>query len=213
MATLDHSKQQPFTGLVTTTRVLMILLFTLVEVAALVIWISILQGEPLVSRTAFVGFGILSLGLAIEYLLTDFTINGLDLSAPVWTIIGFSVSEAVIWGIWLAIASGATTVHGFVLATVVLALLLIPQHTMEDNAFRGDPPFRSLLDPGTAGFSVIKAAGATVWLMLLLSPRIVTDFVRSVGLGPLDPVVVGIGVLVLTLFTGHNIEISYALTE
>jgi len=84
---------------------------------------------------------------------------------------------------------------------------------MEDNAFRGDPPFRSLLDPGTAGFSVIKAAGATVWLMLLLSPRIVTDFVRSVGLGPLDPVVVGIGVLVLTLFTGHNIEISYALTE
>jgi len=213
MATLDHSRQQPFTGLVTTTRVLMILLFTLVEVAALVIWINILQGEPLVSRTAFVGFGILSLGLAIEYLLTDFTINGLDLSAPVWTIIGFSVSEAVIWGIWLAIASGATTVHGFVLATVVLALLLIPQHTMEDNAFRGDPPFRSLLDPGTAGFSVIKAAGATVWLMLLLSPRIVTDFVRSVGLGPLDPVVVGIGVLVLTLFTGHNIEISYALTE
>ncbi|PSP95619.1 hypothetical protein BRC91_01705 [Halobacteriales archaeon QS_4_62_28] len=213
MATLDHSRQTSLTALVTTTRVLLILLFTLVEVVALVIWIDILQGEPLVSGAAFVGFGILSLGLAIGHLLADFTINGLDLSAPAWTIIGFSISEAAIWGIWLAIASGATTVHGFVLATVVLALLLIPQHTMEDSAFRGDPPFRSLLDPGTAGFSVIKAAGATVWMMLVLSPRIVADLLASVGLGSLDPAVVGFGVLALALFTGHNIEISYALTR
>jgi len=45
MATLDHSRQPSLTALVTTTRVLLILLFTLVEVVALVIWIDILQGN------------------------------------------------------------------------------------------------------------------------------------------------------------------------
>jgi len=210
MATFEQGTRSSISGLVTTARVLSILVFTGVETAALALWLSIVEGVTVASLTATVGLGILVVGLGIEHLLTDVTVNGLNLSAPVWTILGLSVSEAVLWAIWLAVAETATGLGGYVLAATVLAVLLVPQHTVEDNALRGTDPFSSILDLGTIGFSIIESVGATIWLVLVFDPALVIDRLPSGTLGGFDPATVGLALLALALFVEHNIAVTYS---
>lgn len=210
MATLDHTDRTAVSGLVTTARVLLILVFTGVETAALVIWLAFVEGAPLASSAALLGLGILIVGLGIEHVLTDVSVNGFNLSAPVWTVIAFSLSEAVLWAIWLVIAENGTGGGRFVLAATVLAVLLVPQHTLEDNALRGASPFSSVLDLGTIGFSVIESVGGTIWLVLVLQPDLLVTQVPLAELGGLKPEVLGLGILALSLFVEHNIGVVYS---
>ena len=210
MATLEHSERPSLVGLVTTARVLAILLFTIVEVAALTVWLALLlEGSP-TSGEALLGGGILVVGLAIEYVLTDLTVNGSDLAAPSWTIVAFSLSEALLWSLWFAVANWATRPGGFVLAATVFAVTLVPQHTVVDNALRGVSPFARLLDLGTLGFTAVKATGATVWLILVLRPVYLADWNSVEALLGIQPFAVGFGVLALALFVEHTISVSYS---
>jgi hypothetical protein len=213
MATLDHGERTPLTGLVTAARVLLVLTFSAVETAALTIWLAVVDGVPIASVTIVVGFGMLVLGLGVVHVLTDLAVNGLDLTVPIRTVVGLSVSEAVLWGVWLAIAGDATSIDGFVLAGTVLAVLLIPQHTVGDNALSGRPAFSSLLDPGTFGFSVVKSAGATVWLLFVHHPRYVLARIPALALASADPAAIGLAILTLALFVEHNIAVTYSRNQ
>lgn len=197
----------------TTVRVLSILLFTLVEVAALSVWVSLVTEVSLVSGLAVLGVGILVVGLAVEYVLMDLTVNGFDLAAPSWTVVVFSLSEALLWVLWFAVAAWATRAGGFVLAGTLFAVLLVPQHTVQDNALRGRWPFDRLLNVGTMGCSVIKAIGATGWLLTVLRPDYVVDWVALRELLGADPTAVGFGVLALALFVEHVVAVDYSLTQ
>jgi len=210
MATLDHGDRTSLAGLVTTARVLLILTFTGVETAALAIWLAVVDGASIASVTIVVGFGILVLGLGVVHVLTDLAVNGLDLTVPTRTVVGLSVSEAILWGVWLAIASSATSIDGFVLAGTVLAVLLVPQHTVADNALGGRPPFSSLLEPGTFGYSAVKSAGATVWLLFVRHPEYVLDRISALELASAEPAAVGLAILTLALFVEHNIAVTYS---
>ena len=192
MATLDHGERTPLTGLVTAARVLLVLTFSAVETAALTIWLAVVDGVPIASVTIVVGFGMLVLGLGVVHVLTD---------------------QAVLWGVWLAIAGDATSIDGFVLAGTVLAVLLIPQHTVGDNALSGRPAFSSLLDPGTFGFSVVKSAGATVWLLFVHHPRYVLARIPALALASADPAAIGLAILTLALFVEHNIAVTYSRNQ
>jgi hypothetical protein len=43
----------------------------------------------------------------------------------------------------------------------VAGVVLVPQHTVEDNVLRGRGLFADLFAAGTIGFSIVEAAGAT----------------------------------------------------
>jgi hypothetical protein len=63
------------------------------------------------------------------------------------------------------------------------------------------------------GCSVIKAIGATGWLLTVLRPDYVVDWVALRELLGADPTAVGFGVLALALFVEHVVAVDYSLTQ
>lgn len=189
----------------TPVRIGVIALFTAVETAALAGWLRFVRDEPLLSTAVAIGLGILVVGLFIEHILTDIAVNGLHFSFPFGSIIAFSLSETVLWAIWLQVGETVGGLVGLGAAFAVLFVLLIPQHTIEDNVLRATNLFSDLVDLNTAGFSFIEAAGATVWLALVLHPGLVGGSI--VGF---DPALIGLGVLAASLFVEHNIGVRFS---
>lgn len=189
----------------TPVRLALIAVFTVIETAALAIWLRIVRGEPAISIDVAIGLGILAVGLVVEHLLTDLAVNGIDLGFPLGPIVVLSVSETALWGVWLEVAELIDGIVGFAVAFVVLAVLLVPQHTIEDNILRGRALLSDLVSLGTAGFSLIEAAGATAWLTLVFRPDLVGGSVAG-----LDAALVGLGVLAVALFVEHNIGVRFS---
>jgi len=211
MATLDPSERSSLTGLFVTGQTLLMVAFTLVETVALGLWLALVDGAPVLSTASAVGIGVLAVGLVVEHILTDVTINGLSASVfPTRQILGVSVSEAVLWVVWLGVAEQLGGVDGILIAGVVLAVLLVPQHTIEDNVLRGEKPFSSLLDIGTVGFSVVEAVGATVWLLLVFESAQFRPVLSALGLGSVDSAAVGLGALAVVLLIEHDIGVALA---
>lgn len=210
MATFDSEQRTSITGLVVAGQTLLMVVFTLVETVALGIWLSLVADAPVVSQAAAVGLGILAVGLVVEHVLTGVTVNGLSLSLPVVLIVGVSVSEAILWGLWLGIADRLGGVTGILVAGAVLAVLLVPQHTVEDNVLRGESAFASLVEPATISFSVIEAIGATIWLLLVFEGVRFEGVLAAAGLGGVDPAAVGLGALAIVLFIEHDIGVAIA---
>lgn len=192
-------------GLGTALRVGIVAVFTVVEAGALVFWLGQVRGEPTVSTAVAIGLGALAVGLFVEHVLTDVAVNGVDLELPVVPIVGFTLSETVLWGLWLLIAERLGGVVGLGAALAFLAVLLVPQHTVEDNVLRAQPVLGDLVDLRTVGLSVIEAAGATAWLALVLRPDLVGGAV-----GGVDADLVGIGVLAVALFVEHTIGVRFS---
>lgn len=211
MATHDHGRRTTITGLLTGFgRVVLVAAFTGVETAALAIWLGIVRDVPVVSGAAVVGLGILFGGLVLEHFLTDVTVNGRDASLPDTAVIGLSASETALWAVWLAIAERIGGLEGVLFAGVVLAVLLVPQHTVEDNDLRGRGPFSGLLNLGTIGISLVESAGATVWLLFVFRGESVGSFLRELGIAGVEPATVGLGLLAAALFVEHNLGVSLA---
>lgn len=186
-------------------RTAIIAVFTVIETAALAIWLRVVRGEPTISTTVAIGLGVLAIGLIIEHLLTDVAVNGFDLDFPIGAIVILSVSETVLWGIWLEVAELVGGLVGFAVAFAVLAILLVPQHTVEDNILQGRDLFADLIDLNTVGFSLIEAVGATLWLALVIRPGLVGGTIVGIDAG-----VVGLGILAVTLFVEHNKGVRFS---
>ncbi|QZP38799.1 hypothetical protein [Halobaculum magnesiiphilum] len=182
--------------------------FTGVETVALVVWLALVRDVPAMSTTAAAGLGVLGVGLLLEHYLTNRAVNGAGASFPLGRAALFSASEAVLWALWLGIAERVAGARGLLVAAVVLAVLLVPQHTVEDNVLRGRGLFSSVLDPRTIGFSVIESAGATVWLAFVLHGDEAAPLLRDLGAGGVDPAIVGIAVLGASLLVEHVVGVS-----
>ena len=74
----------------------------------------------------------------------------------------------------------------------LLTGLLILEHTLSDNVFKGRGLFSRLLDARTIGFSLIEAAGAAIWLALVEA----------------NLAVVGIVILVVASFIEHLLAVA-----
>lgn len=186
-------------------RTVLIAVFTLIETVALAIWLRFVRGEPTLSTAVAIGLVVLVIGLIVEHTLTDAALNGVDLDVPVGAIVILSVSETVLWGVWLQVADTVGGGVGLVAAFVVLGVLLVPQHTIEDNILQGRDLLGDLIDLDTVGFSLIEAAGATVWLALVLRPGLVGGTVAG-----LDAALVGLAVLAVALFAEHSIGVRFS---
>ncbi|WP_435318973.1 hypothetical protein [Haloarchaeobius sp. TZWSO28] len=213
-------------GVIRTFRLLSgLVTFTLVEVVTLGLWLALVLEEPLlVDRLpagapdpALLAGVVLVVGLFLEGFVNDITANGIRLRIPVGKIGLFSITEAVIWVVWLRIAQTVGGLGGIALAGVFLAVIFVPQHTIEDNVLRGEGILSRLIALGTVSFSVIEAVGATVWLVFVLEPALVLTKVPAAVQAPLPSLVldnlgvVGLVVLAGFLLLEHTIALRFGL--
>jgi hypothetical protein len=188
----------------------LIVVFTGVETVALILWLALVRDAPVVSRASAVGLGILAIGLLVEHFLTDLAVNGFGSSASGGKAIAFSASETALWAVWLVVAERVGGLVGLLVAGVVLAVLLVPQHSIEDNVLRGRGFLSDLLNLRTLGFSVIEAAGATLWLLFVLRGDLIEPFLVEVGVSAADPAVVGAGILAGALLIEHLVGVQFS---
>ena len=69
--------------------------------------------------------------------------------------------------------------------------------SISDNVFTGKKLFERLADKRTIGFSIVEAAGAAIWLVLI----------------DVDLAILGIIVLAVASFLEHNLAVNLALRE
>ena len=196
--------------------------FTLVEAIALAGWLALVRVEPLGPASELIGVSLLFGGLFLEGLLTHVTVNGVRQSPRTLIIAAFTTTETLLWVGWLALAERIGGLLGIGVAGLALAVLLVPQHTVEDNVLRGEGPLTRLFDSGTISFSVLEAAGATAWLLLVAGFVPAAPFLTAVGIGvpaialpggvaPSVPELLGIALLMASLFVEHLVGVRHAL--
>jgi hypothetical protein len=196
-------------------------LFTLVETATLGVWLALVTGAPTLSRVAAVGAAVLVVGLVVEAVVNTVVVNGIG-GLPLGSITVFSVTEALVWIVWLAVAERVGGLTGVGVAGVVVFVLMLPQHAIEDNVLRGRAFLADLVSRGVVGFTFVEAAGATVWLAFvfrgetLLARAGVEPGSLPAGVSALPVEVgaaIGLGLLAVALLIEHVMGVQFALRE
>jgi hypothetical protein len=171
-------------------RLFGLVVFTVVEVVGLVAWLALVR-----SGRQVLGILVLPVTFFVEHLIAynvKRDVGLLRLDVPAGRIAVNAVIETVVWVAWLAIW---TLGGGWrVVATVVLFVALVIEHSITDNIFRGRPLFENLLNRNTLGFSAVETVGGTGWLALV-----------DAGLGA-----VGVGVLAVASLIEHRMALSVA---
>src|ERR1700752_226524 len=176
---------------------LRIAVFTIIEGVTLVVWLALVRSDAGIYQVStgslVAGIAVLAVGFTIQHIIAYNVIHNrglLDLQGvPIALKAAVSLIESVIWAVWLALAY-----LNMILATVVLTGLLIVEHTLSDNVFKGRDIFSKFLDVKTIGFSLIEAVGAGIWLALVQA----------------DMVVVGIAILLVASFIEHTLAVALA---
>lgn len=211
MATIDSGERSSLAGVRVTGQTLLMVGFTLVETVTLGFWLTLVAGASVISVAAAVGLGVLILGLVVEHVLADATVNGLTVDVlPSRQTLGVSGFEALLWTLWLGVAQRLGGVDGILAAGALLAVLLVVQHTIADNALRGVAPLETVVDLGTAGFSLVEAVGATVWLLLVFEGEQFSGLLGALGLAGVGPSAVGLATLAVCLLVEHDIAVALA---
>ena len=211
MATTESTSQTRSSGFLSgVVRFVLVVLFTGVETVALVAWLALVLDAAPVSQTAAVGLGALFVGLVVEHFLTDQAVNGVDFSFPLGAALVFSATETALWALWLVVAERVGGLEGLLVAGVVLTVLLVPQHTIEDNALRGKGLISKLVDLRTLGFSIVEGVGATVWLLFVTQTAVVEPLLTDLGVSAVGPETVGVAILALALLVEHVIGVGFS---
>jgi hypothetical protein len=168
-----------------------LVLFTAVEVVGLVGWLALVRAGRRV-----LGVLVLPVTFFVEHLIAYNVKRGvglLRLDVPAGRIAVNAVIETVVWVDWLALwmlGGGWRFV-----ATAVLFVTLVIEHSITDNIFRGRPLFENLLNRHTFWFSAVETIGATGWIVLV-----------DAGLG-----LVGVGVLAVASLIEHRMALLVAM--
>lgn len=157
-----------------------IIVFTIVELAALVGWLAlVLQGNNIA------GIAVLVVGLILEHLLSYNVSNGRSLfdfsGSPFGGLIIISVTESVLWIVWLIISQGS----GIIVGLAFLAVTMFFQHSIERNVFQSKPLFDDIIKPAVISFTLIEVVAASIWLFFVLdsgSSNILGAGILGVGL-------------------------------
>lgn len=131
-------------------------------------------------------------------------------SRPGPRVVFVSVTEAVLWAGWLLVAEQVGGLTGVGVAGIALFVLLVPQHTVEGNALRGEGLFSNVLAVGTVGFSLVEAAVATVWLALVFQGDRFAPVLAPVTGGVVEPAVVVLAALATALFVEHVVGVRFS---
>ncbi|WP_121822679.1 hypothetical protein [Halostella salina] len=181
-----------------------------VETLALVVWLAFVEDAALFSRAAVAGVAVLALGLLLTHYLLDLAVNGIDGASLGLTDAAVSASGTALWVAWLAAVAWVGSLAGLLGAGVLLAVLLVSQHTVADSAFRGRALPSNVADLRTLGFSVVQAGGATLWLCSARWSDLVAPFLAELGLSAIEPAVAGVGALAAALLVEHVCAVAFA---
>lgn len=143
-----------------------VLLFTALETAALAVWLALTPTHPVLA------IAVLALGLFLEHTvsLNNFMLMGTKAGLgklfklhgqESLEVAGFSITESLIWALWLAL-----TVVNPVLAGAALLLLMWAQHNLELNTFLDLPILGKLFRGAAFGFTALETAAGIGWLAL-----------------------------------------------
>ena len=145
-----------------------ILVFTIVEVATLVIWLVLaLQATNILE--GIIAVVVLIVGFTLEHLITYNVIHKRPLfcfkNVPIAQKFVVSIIETGIWVVWLILLRLEIFGPGInlLIATVFLFLTLLVEHTISDNVFTHRKLFERILDRRVIGFSIIEASAAGIW--------------------------------------------------
>ncbi len=168
-----------------------LVVFTVVEVVGLVGWLALVRAGKRV-----LGVLVLPVTFFVEHLIAYNIKRGvglLRLDVPAGRIAVNAVIETVVWVAWLALwmLGGVWRV----VATAVLFVALVVEHSVTDNIFRSRPLFENLLNRHTFDFSAVETIGATGWIVLV-----------DTELG-----VLGVGVLAVASLIEHRMALSVAM--
>jgi len=191
-------------------RLGLVVTVTAAETLALVVWLAFVEDAALLSRTAVAGVAVLALALFLVHYLLDLAVNGIDGASLGVLDAAVSASETALWVGWLAAVEWLGGLGGLLGAGVLLALLLVPHHTVADNALRGRAPLSNPADLRTLGFSVVQAGGATLWLLAAQWSELVAPFLTELGLSAVEPAVAGVGALAAALLVEHLCAVAFA---
>ncbi len=180
---------------------LRIAIFTIVETVALATWLALVRGAAN-TGSMIAGLAVLAVGFTVEHILAYNVIHGrglLDLrGVPIAQKAVVSVIETGIWTVWLVLAEWRVLADlNAIVAAVVLAGLLIVEHTLSDNVFKGKGLFSRLIDGRTIVFSLIEAVGAAIWLALVVA----------------NLAIVGIIILLVASFVEHLLAVALGRRE
>lgn len=191
-----------------------------VETAVLGVWLLLVGDAPVVSLATAAGFAVLAGGLVVKFVVSDVAVNGRDATFPGPRAMTVVTGETGLWALWLLIASRVGGIDGIAVAGGVFALLLVAQHTVEDNALRGRPLVETLADFDAVGFSLVQAGGATLWLLFTVRGEVLGPLLADadalvgshlpVDVASLDPGLVGLAVLAAALFVEHFVGVSFS---
>ena len=174
---------------------LRIAIFTIVEGVTLVTWLALVRSDAGIYQVStgslVAGLAVLAVGFTIEHLVAYNVIHNRGLfelqGLPLGKKAVVSLIETAIWALWLVLAN-----LNAIVAAVVLTSLLILEHTISDNVFKGKGLFSKLIDAQTIGFSLIEAAGAAIWLALVEA----------------NLAIVGVLILVIASFVEHMLAVA-----
>lgn len=147
---------------------------TVAEVAGLIMWLKLYS-----TGNIWQGFGWLVAGEAVEWALLALMITSSRLSAPKRNnavrssliVTGLiSVSEALLWVIWIGMANHV----GILPATLLLAVAMHVKHDAEMSVFLGRPLLQNVFDSREITASAFEAFGAGLWLWLTMAGHVVT---------------------------------------
>jgi len=131
-----------------------IAVFTLVEDAALIIWLLLVRAGQRVG-----GVATLVVGFFVEHVIAQ-KVKGGPVTGRIAGRIGVNaVVETVVWVVWLLLWPISR-----IAATAWLYATLVVEHSLTDNIFHVRPLFSQLLNRHVLGFTALETIGSTAWL-------------------------------------------------
>lgn len=147
-----------------------VLVFTLVEDAALIAWLALVR-----AGRALLGGALLPIGFFVEHVIADnvknhdslFNLRGI----PYGRIAVNALLETGLWLVWLFLwPFYQFDIFGVgipAFAIVWLQITLHIEHNLTDNIFHGRPLFADLFNSRVLGFTTLENIGASGWLGLI----------------------------------------------
>ena len=149
--------------------------FTVAELLGLVIWFEIVTAAGVTTAQQAQGIGVLLALLIVEHFIAFATnVGG---AFPSARLVGISVSETVLWVVWLLIFGLFEGITGVVVASIFLAVTMFVQHSVEKNVFGRAPLFGDLLKGEVTSFTLIEAGAAGAWLYLAMNGQTIAGVV------------------------------------
>jgi len=166
------------------TDVLPFIIATAGEFAALTLWLTYLDAGQFVWANVLLwgGFAVerIAVYLWIRKIYRDR--EGYRDPQPLGQVVGglvlITLSEVLIWILWLAVADGdiawlatSSFAINFTLAGILLMILMTVEHSVEMGGLRRTSPFAYVTDPSTIFFTLMEVGGAVGWLYFVRTDR------------------------------------------